>query len=251
MKALERIWNDVRRGENIDLYLTVVAAFGLGLLNLLGVAPQTLVTPITMAVLGLLAITSLGNRHHIEEQLRQFATLSPSLLRGRSELPSFHKRGQSATEIVIVGVSAITATTPHLDFFEQKMKDGCKLRFLLLDHESQASHLFNLISKVPDVQADIEQTLKSLELLIRMEQTCEGKCEVRLSQVFLAFGLAAFDPDKDTGLMNVEMYAYRRTLGERPHFILTRARDSKWFDFYRGQYEQLWADSKPWKPTAG
>jgi hypothetical protein len=247
MKALQRIWDDIRRGENIDLYLTVAVAIGLAGLNLLGIAPPTLVASITLAVLGLLAVNSLGNRHHIEEQLREF---SPRLLRGHSELPSFHERGQAASEIVVVGVSLITAVTPHLDFFERKMKDGCRLRFLLLNPESPACEVFNAISKVPNVQADIEQTQKSLKLLIQMEKECEGKCDVRLSEVFLAFGLAAFDPDKDTGLMNVEMYLYRRTLGERPHFVLSRARDSEWFKLYQAQYEQLWADSESWKPLA-
>lgn len=250
MKVLRRIWDDVRRGQNIDLYITVVAAIGLAVLNLLGIARQALVAPITLAVLGLLAVTSLGNRYHVEEQLRKLATLSPPLLRGRSELVSFRERGQSASEIVVVGVSLVTAVSPYLDFFERKMEDGCRLRFLLLDPDSLAAQVWNATSKVPNVEADIKQTLKSLRLLIQMEQACDGKCEVRLSKVFLPFGLAAFDPGEDTGVMNVEMYTYKRTLGERSHFILTRAVNSKWFDFYRNQYEHLWADSTTWRREA-
>jgi hypothetical protein len=198
-----------------------------------------------MAVLGLLAINSLGNRRHIEEQLGKIYSRSPSILRSRSELPSFQIRGQFATEIIDVGVSSISAVTPNLYFFEQKMKEGCKLRFLLLSPESPASQVFERINKISNVKADIEQTLKCLELLIQMEQTSKGKCEVRL---YLPFGLAAFDHDKETGYMNIEMYTYKITLGERPHIILTRAKDNKWFDFYRGQYEQLWDDSTSWQP---
>jgi hypothetical protein len=248
MIILERIWNDVRKGENIYLYLTIVIAIGLSILNLFGLAPDTMVASLTLAVLGLLAITSLVNRYQIEEQLNKIGQQSSHFLRERSQLPSFHERGQSATEIVIVGVSAITAITPHLDFFEQKMRTGATLRFLLLDPENPSAQVFNLISKVPDVQADIKQTLKSLNLLILMEQKFDGKCLVRLSDVFLPFGLAAFDPGKDIGFMNIEMYAYKKTLGERPHFVLTQGKDKKWFDYYKSQYEQLWKNSKAWKP---
>ena len=249
MKLLQRIWDDIRRGENIDLYLTVVTAIGLAVLNIFGLAPQTLIAPITLAVLGLIAISNLGTRHYLEEQLQKLTTSSTSVLRGRSELPSFQERGRAASEIVVVGISLITAVVPRLDFFEQKMKDGCTLRFLVLDPKSPAVQIWNVISKVPNVQGDIEQTLKLLEILIQMEQTSKGKCEVRLSNVFLPFGIAAFDPSKDTGFMNVEMFAYKRTSGERPHFLLRRTRDGKWFEFYRSQYEQLWADSVTWKPT--
>lgn len=248
MKIIEQLWDDIKRGENIDLYITVVAAFGLAILNLFGMAPQQLISTITMTILGLLAVTNLGNRHHIQEQLRKFTSQFPHLLKDRSELPSFQVRGQYASEIFIVGVSATTAVTPHLDFFERKMKDGCKLRFLLLDPNSQACQVFSQMSKVPNVKTDIDQTLRLLELLKKMERTCKGVCEVKLSSVFLPFGLAAFDPDKDTGLMNVEMYAYRRTIGERPHLILDRTNDRKWFEYYQGQYEQLWEDSTTWKP---
>lgn len=73
MQMLRRIWEDVRRGENIDLYLTVGVAIVLALLNVLGFAPQSLIAPVTLAVLGLLAINSLVNRRKIEVTL-QFRT---------------------------------------------------------------------------------------------------------------------------------------------------------------------------------
>ena len=59
MKLLNRIWQDVRRGENIDLYLTISIAIILSLLNILNLANPILVESVTLAVLGLLAVTSL------------------------------------------------------------------------------------------------------------------------------------------------------------------------------------------------
>jgi hypothetical protein len=246
MRIIRRIWDDIRHGENIDLYLTVIIAIGLTLLNLLGIAPQTLIAPITLAVLGLIAVSSLLTRHIIEEHLQKIAISSTPVLRGRSEIPSFQERGKYASEIVIVGVSLVSVTI-HLDFFEQKMKDGCRLRFLLLSPQSPALQVWNSINKVRTVEGDIEQILNILGILVQME-TSKGKCEVRLSDVFLPFGLAAFDPEKDTGFMNIEIYAYKRALGERPHFLLTKEKDNKWFEFYKSQYEQLWSDSVIWKP---
>ena len=250
MKKFQGIWDHIRRGENIELYVIVIVAFILVALSLFGVATERLVASITLAVLGLLAISTLGTRDYIEEQLRKFPASLASTLKERSELPPIKERGQDASEIVVAGVSLITAVVPNLGFFEQKMKAGCRLRFLLLDPSpSPALQTWDSISKVPNTKADIEQSLKSLEVLIHLEKTTKGKCEVRLANVFLPFGIAAFDPSKDTGFMSVEFVIYKKALGERPHIKLMRANDKKWFDFFKSQFEDLWVESVKWNPS--
>jgi len=66
MQFLERAWRDIRRGENIDLYLSVVVAFAVTILNFLGAATGTLTQSIMLAILGLMAFSALGSRHLIE-----------------------------------------------------------------------------------------------------------------------------------------------------------------------------------------
>lgn len=66
MKVIRTIWNDVKRGENIDLYITVVIAFIIGILSLLGYADQTLATSIVLAALGILTASSLRDKHALE-----------------------------------------------------------------------------------------------------------------------------------------------------------------------------------------
>ncbi len=247
MKVLKIIWDDIQRGENIDLYITVIVAIGLAIANVLNFASEELIAPITLAVLGLLAISNLINRHHFGIQLNELKGISTPLLKNRSELPSLYDCGQSASEIVIIGMTLIGVINPYLDFFEQKMRDGCKLRFLLLDPESPATEIFGKISKIP-IKSDIRQALRILEHLMKMEQETKGKCEVRLSDVFLSYGLAAFDPDKEIGFLNLETYTYKTAVGERPFIELKRNRNREWFKFYQSQYEQLWLDSNIWEP---
>ncbi len=74
MRTLQRIWDDIRRGENIDLYATVCAAIGLVILNLIGIASTTWIAQITLAVLGLIAISTIGNRYRIEEVLKHLTS---------------------------------------------------------------------------------------------------------------------------------------------------------------------------------
>jgi hypothetical protein len=63
MKYIKMVWNDIRKGENIDLYLTVILAISLTILSLVGFASNSLLPPLTLAVLALLSIASLVNRH--------------------------------------------------------------------------------------------------------------------------------------------------------------------------------------------
>jgi len=48
--------------------------------------------------------------------------------------------------------------------------------------------------------------------------------------------------------MIVEYHAYKATLGDRPHILLTQEADAKWFEFYKNQYERIWAESTNWTP---
>lgn len=57
LRILKHIWSDIQQGENIDLYVTVVIAITLALLSIVGIAPQSLIEPITITVLALFAIS--------------------------------------------------------------------------------------------------------------------------------------------------------------------------------------------------
>lgn len=174
MRVLQSIWRDIQHGENIDLYITVAVAIGLVILNILGVTADTFVTPLTLSVLGLLAITSLGTRHFIKDKLDAFHEKKSGLV-SRSALPSLEERGKDSKEITIVGTTLYSALIPNLDFFEKKMKQGCKLRFLLLDPESSAIETLSLISKVPNQKANIEQSLQALSELMSITKLLPPK----------------------------------------------------------------------------
>jgi hypothetical protein len=243
---MNSIWSEIKRGENIDLYVTVLVSFGLILLNLLNISTEKYSASITIAILGLLAMSSLITRNRIEQISNRVASSRDSFLKGRSQLSPLSERGKDRSEIIIAGVSLFSIVA-EIDYFEQKLRAGCKLRFLLLSPNSEAIQAWNSLNKTQNVQDEIKSNLKILEALLELQDTSTGCCEIRISNIFLPFGLAAFDPDSSSGVMNVEMYAYKRYLGERPHFTISKAKDSKWFDYFKNQYEQLWADSTKWE----
>lgn len=66
MNGLRRIFSDIKQGDNIDLYVTVLIALVVAVLNLLGIAPPSLVQTLSLSVLALLVSSILGLRHRIE-----------------------------------------------------------------------------------------------------------------------------------------------------------------------------------------
>jgi hypothetical protein len=134
-----------------------------------------------------------------------------------------------------------------LGFLEQRMKDGCKLRFILLDPSSPALQTWNLLTKITTTEADIKTAQEFLKGIMRLENA-KGKCEVRLSKVYPPYALLISDINKNTGLMNVEFYTYKTTFSERPHVQLSQAHNQHWFNFYKSQFEHFWSDSEKWEP---
>lgn len=104
MVTLRRFWNDIRRGENIDLYVTVIGAFLIAILNLLGLASSASVAPLTLVILGLLSVSLLANRHSMETLVERLSNANQPFF--MSEFPSSLKdEFSAANELWLVGVN--------------------------------------------------------------------------------------------------------------------------------------------------
>lgn len=229
--------------------LTILGAGTAIVLSLLGLITLSIAESIIIALLALLASDALSERlsvlEKIESRLSSLSFGQP--LRARTDLPSIEERAGHASEICIIAVSAISLVTNHLSFFEKKIQDGCKIRFLLLDPNGPSLQTWDLLSYISKTEPDIKRTLEYLKKLVQIEQT-KGKCEIRLTQVLLPFSMVAIDLQKNTGSMVVEYHIFKTAFSERPHVFLTRQNSSKWFDFYRQQFEQAWSEATVWTP---
>lgn len=162
-------------------------------------------------------------------------------LRDRSELVRIEELAHDAGEIAAAGVTLISLTNDYYDFFEEKLREGCKLRFLLLNPNSLAWKVWHQKQQQRITSpSDSENSLKKLDGLMRAGV---GGCEVRLSEAYLHFSLVTSDYTKDSGRMNVELLPFNVSLHYRPHFYLTRREDKRWFDFFLNQFESLWSKS--------
>lgn len=168
----------------------------------------------------------------------------PPCLQHRRNLGSFEDEARDATEIVAIGVSLISIMPAYTHFLRAKLEHGCKLRFVLLDPASEAIRMWEALGyrltkhEIRSTLADLFEMMKSVD-----QRGARCDCEVRLSPTLLPFSLIAIDPSKPTGKLIVEFYAYKTSLGERPHVTLTAENKGTWFGFYCDQLEKVWNDS--------
>ncbi|MBL7184317.1 MAG: hypothetical protein ISS50_07705 [Anaerolineae bacterium] len=248
MQFLKRIWSDVKRGESIDLYVTVVIALGLVMLNLLGVAPQTWIAPITLSVLGLLAISVLGNRHRVEELMQSLSQSASSVFLEEFP-PDLETEFESAKELWLVGVTLRGTMNGKYIKVEEKLRQGHIIKVLLVHPEGAsvemaASRYYAEVNQRPERIA--RATLGSLQLFCSLRQVAPDKLEIRTIRNPLTFGAIAVDPGSNSGILYLEHYPFRTISSAVPKVVL-KASDGHWYEFFRREIRALWNNGEVWE----
>lgn len=246
MKFLREIWNDLRQGENIDLYLTIVAALGISILNLSGFAPATLIPTITLAVLALLAVTNLVNRHKLDKVILQQQSTELFMEKYPASVGSDIK---SAKELWLVGYVLGRTLMDNLGTIEEKLNKNDKIKVLLFDPQSDAMRHFSASLSFPvdpeEMRKRITSSLETLKGLSQIAKKHPGRLEVRLTDHPLFFGAYAMDISLPNGIMYIELYKYKGKVEDEPKLVL-RKKDGHWFELYKEQLTAMWQDAKPY-----
>jgi len=234
-------------GRLVPLITSLAGAIAI-LLSLFGLLSASLLEQIIVALLTLLSIDALVERLSLLERIDERLERLPDqeLLRDRSQLIRMEELGANATEIWAAGIALVSIVHPYYDFYLKKLRDGCNLRFLVLDPNSDAVGVRDKQLSAFTIREDITTSLVVLDNLMK-QRLLKGKCEVRLSRTYLPFSLVIVDGKKEHALMTVEMLTYKTNLHERPHFQLTKRNNQSWFELFYGQFQSLWNDSLVYK----
>ena len=177
--------------------------------------------------------------------------LTPAAALRRSARPLFKEEfgpelelGMSkARELLITGVTRNTLITGKYTKFEDWLKNGCRIRVLLIDPSSDAVVVASeryYAERSPDTTR--ERIRHTLRLLAELKRSTAGDLSVRLTSHPLAIGIISVDGTpgnrtEDSALF-AEYYTYQAP-GE-PKFIL-QPTDGRWFENLYQEAEALWA----------
>jgi len=249
MNFLNHIWKDIGRGENIDLYVTVLIALVLVILNIIGFAPSNWMAPLTLAVLGLLAISNLGSRYKLEQFINNFNRSAESFF--QDEYPSnILDLIKSSSEIWFIGVTLNRTIKNYFHILEQKLQRGDFIKVLLVNPDSPAADAARSRGRFEinheQMKSNILDTLTELGYL---KSIAPNRIEVRTISYPISFGAILLNPDDSeltSGIIFIEHYPYRIKRTHVPKFVLSAKQDAEWFNLYKSELCSMWSDGVDW-----
>jgi hypothetical protein len=253
--VFRQIAADLRRGHNIELYITVAVAVTVALLGILNVANVGVIGAATLAVLALLATSSLAGRHQTEEITARLdrvqeavAGQAPAERFLSSRLPALDAEVATASDIGLVGVTLTRTVRDLLPILDRRLKAGASVRVLLIDLDSDAQTAVVARSTgahAPDFYRHrISSTIDLLRLLASSPRS-EAALQLRVLPLVPTFGMCLIDPAQEHGRIHVEIYQHR-TLEANPSFSLMAGRDGRWYTLFAEQFTTLWESARPY-----
>lgn len=249
MRLIEKIWEDVRHGENIDQYATIVFAFTLGALGLLGITKPELIASLTLAVLGLLAVSNLVNRYRVEELSQKLSQSSKGFFVEEFP-PEFKDDFKSAKEVLLIGVTLSRFIKTNYGVIEEKLRKGHTIKVLLVHPygsalEMAATRYYAEVSRsTVTKRADVTN---SLMLFCGLRKNHPKYMQVRTIESSLTFGAVCLNVNSALGAMYIEHFPYRTIADAQPKFVLRANNDERWYELFKKEVDALWDSGNEWK----
>jgi len=252
MQALKRIWQDIRHGENVDLYVTVGASIVLTVLSLVGWTNPSVIASLTLGVLGLLAIASLVNRRKMEQVLEKIRD-EINAFGGRSSVcflsdkqrrfmtSEYVKMAANAEQIDVVALSMSALLENASDLAQWILNEGKTIRILVLAPSASAARIrgreegIDLPSKIINQVEELQALYEKIQTeLIEYNERCKGSLEVRFYDGIPYF--AYFRADKE---MIIGLY-YSHLKGLESECLYIRTPEHPVYHKMLDHFDALW-----------
>lgn len=244
MNRLQHIWDDIKKGENLDLYLTVVAAVVIATLNLFGVA-QAYIAPLTLAVLALLALAMLGNRYQHQQLVSSLSQNIESVF--LTEFPaSVRTDFETGQDLWMVGISLSTPIDDYYSTLEKKLRLGHKVKVLMVRPDSPAVEMSEMRAYARANAARTRIEIQDhLQDFCKLREIAPDSILIRTIAHPLGHGVLAMNPDSTSGVLYISNYPYKTEGGSLPKMVL-RPKDGIWYELYRQELHNLWDSGEDW-----
>jgi hypothetical protein len=249
-------------GRDLETFLTVGVAVTMGLLNLLGVVDDRIISTATLSILALVSFHLLGGHrpgrpaesanHGIRQAIgphQPASEVGPALV----ARPDTERELPEASDIRLVGVTLNRTVRSHLSALERCLATGGSVRVVVIDQASVAAREAARRNGLPTDAGLFEHRVRPTVDLLRVLSAPPGvadRLQVRLAPFVPSFGLTMIDPDTNHGLVSVEIYSHRPG-GEEPLLALTAEHHPHWYRHFQAEFAQIWASARPMALDSG
>jgi len=238
MKTFQTIWQDIRTGKNLDIYIAIVIALIVAILGVVGTASLTLIISAVLATLALVSNSLLVNRRENEEirnallVLNSTEGMSSRFLKHEYDRFGLRQKLQGAHTAFLWGPYLTTHILILRDVIEKCLLEGLQIRFIIMEPCE---------TNIENENDDLKKNLERLKALRNNQGS--GKLEIRVLNWRPPHTIIAIDPHLSSGCMFVRLQCFRVSNETRPTFELTRKYDGDWFAFYVEQFELAWKEA--------
>jgi hypothetical protein len=257
MELFQLFLNDLKRGQNYDVYITVAIAATVTLLGLFGIVDNIIISAAILATLTLVSSSLLVNRRDNQStretlnKLQNVGTAFDRFLVMEYSREEIIQRVSTSHEIYMWG-TALEAHIPLLkDYIRQGLDTGLKVKCLLVKPSSAAVKMAVFRAKHLK-ETEIDAILcRNLTILADLaSENLSGKLEYRVVDYLAPYTMYVFDPKLSSGYLLAPMSTFRvSNVHRRPTFKLTCRHDKEWFDYFVDQFEQVWNEAEAFEPN--
>ncbi|MCB8947925.1 MAG: hypothetical protein H6653_07905 [Ardenticatenaceae bacterium] len=268
----KRAWNDIFvERKNIESYIVLAAIVIVIFADIVGVDTAEILIEIVLAVLGVFIYIGIEQSHAIEQlktttqatqsnlqsisdeikELPQVLTIESNSLKFLlpHDLPNYRIEASDADTIDVFTWSGYSFFTQFDSYFYNRLENECKLRWMILDPECEATQVIYTHSRTKTIRSGINQMLQHYTLS-RSRFAKKVDFQLRTTSWFPPFNMVIVDREKAHGFMVIGLYpAYLRTTqNERRHFVIYKRNQPDDFNTYVNQFELLWENKEFTKP---
>jgi hypothetical protein len=244
-KFLKQLWSDIQHGENVDLIVTVSLVLIISVLNALGIASVELVSSITLATLGLIAVGLLVTRYRLDEIRRKENSFNTVEFSGEKPVELTKVIGD-AREIWMIGLTLRGTTTGYFHDFKKKAEKGARFHVMIVNLDKinlePMLRRFSRGGNAEQFKADFRQTLNQYKQIGMLSKNPDY-VQVRLLDFVPSYSAYIFPHAGDGGIAYVEIFGYKSPRGSVPRFCISEKQNPEWYQHFVSQFEIMWNDA--------
>jgi hypothetical protein len=248
MHFLRRIAAEIRRGENIDLYVTIVATPLLVILTIAGVTEQFWIAPLTIAVLALLATNMLVSRHRMEDIQQRMNLLFGSHFL-REKFPAEYETDiKECKDLWIVGINTHRFLADHYTLLKDKLASGHLIRVLVMNPYGKSMAIsVGRSGRIVDVRFAKDDILNRLSAWCELQVTAPHpeNLQIRTIDYPIAFGGYVVNHDPNNGVVYLKHYGFKMVEFDTPKMVI-RSGEGRWFQFFKSEIQNMWDMGQSW-----
>jgi hypothetical protein len=182
----------------------------------------------------------------------EVATASGPPVKSRSQLPAMDRwlPAKRAKDLLVIGQNLNLVLRQRL-FFEQKLKEGGKVRLLIVDPSDDVliETMSRGVEEHDHTKPDFKAALETINYLrSKLSESKQSLIELRTMNYVPTLSFQVLDGKSKRGTILVELAPNRIAVPLRPHFILSadNADHKEWYDRFLDNCERMFSDGTHW-----